>query len=299
MPYTDLKSSWITVTHDNVEEMELPSLYPYPFTDFPIVTSHVRPHFIVFNCGRQLAEGKGALGPNNAMETLKMVREIYNTWTTVVPTAPWRTNSEPQDGSIKSADDQTDGAAHAGATDTGRLNSVSEESGSEPPSPSASAQTHSRGGGRKGGSNRGSNRGSKSGSQFGSSHNVNSKGADNNIDGAPPPSLIVDSLVSSWLETSEAVSDFGRGWERHNFDDDAIYAADDYEETPRALSTLQTDHRGWPLFVGRRGQMEDHVPKEGAAIAVHMLGIVDGTSIVEKMEGIVAEGGVEDPMDVG
>ena len=58
------------------------SLYFYPFTNFPIIESHVHPRFIILNSGMMLEKHKYALldsvGDN---ETIQLLKRVYAAWT--------------------------------------------------------------------------------------------------------------------------------------------------------------------------------------------------------------------------
>src|SRR5271170_1856894 len=88
-------------------------LYNYPYCDFPILRSHVHPHFVICNSGSKfyadlswLTEfrARGINAENT--EAMGKVAAIWQSWTKAVPTAEFL-ESAPKDGNRDVEDNDT------------------------------------------------------------------------------------------------------------------------------------------------------------------------------------------------
>lgn len=91
LPKSKLKGCIIahqhTVTNDDTPSIDHFRLYAYPFHDYPIVESHLRPQFVILEAGRKLKRlpDKYIPGLLTRYPILTQVSDLYESWTAALP----------------------------------------------------------------------------------------------------------------------------------------------------------------------------------------------------------------------
>ncbi|KAH0826758.1 hypothetical protein J3R83DRAFT_5168 [Lanmaoa asiatica] len=92
LPESKLKGCIIARQHSTTTDDDTPSinhfrLYAYPFYDFPIVESHLRPHFVILEAGRKLKRLPLTYIPSlyTQYPILNQVSDLYESWTAALP----------------------------------------------------------------------------------------------------------------------------------------------------------------------------------------------------------------------
>ncbi|KAG6372243.1 hypothetical protein JVT61DRAFT_8044 [Boletus reticuloceps] len=91
LPESMLKGCVITrqhaVTGDDTPSLDHFRLYAYPFHDYPIVESHLRPHFVILEAGRKVKQLPIIYIPALLAQhpILGQVSQLYESWTAALP----------------------------------------------------------------------------------------------------------------------------------------------------------------------------------------------------------------------
>ncbi|KAF8435483.1 hypothetical protein L210DRAFT_3762736 [Boletus edulis BED1] len=91
LPESKLKGCTITrqhaVTDDDTPSIDHFRLYAYPFHDYLIVESHLRPHFVILEAGRKLKQLPLTYIPALLAQypILAQVSDLYESWTAALP----------------------------------------------------------------------------------------------------------------------------------------------------------------------------------------------------------------------
>ena len=142
IPDGDLKGCVIarqhTVTTDDTQPLAHFKLYAYPFQDFPAVESHLRPHFVIHETGRQLKSLAQEVVNYMSLHytILPKVVDIYDAWMSKLPEGCLSDQEfNPQDSQEHSEDEDDNKTARGrckntrkrpgdGGSPTGRIRSV-------------------------------------------------------------------------------------------------------------------------------------------------------------------------------
>ena len=127
------------------------TLYSHPFEGFPVLRSHLQPHFVIYNGGKKLfdLEGHEIIALGKRYPGIAKMGHLYNAWTQPAGVKGKRRKQSKPDHDPDDGDNSSDGDY-----DAGPQSRKSEKSGrSGPPrrsERSRSERSRSRGRGRKG-----------------------------------------------------------------------------------------------------------------------------------------------------